>query len=56
VTDFKRIAQWNGGRLELSLGMAELREGDRDAVAVVVQEGSLGRVLAVATHELKLLP
>jgi hypothetical protein len=54
VADFRRIGEWTGGRLELSLGLADLREGGRDGVAVFVQESSLGRVLAAAAHDLRL--
>ncbi|MSO64563.1 MAG: DUF1223 domain-containing protein [Alphaproteobacteria bacterium] len=52
VADRRRIGEWNGGSLDLSLSLTELREGDRDGVAVVVREGNLGRVLAVATYDL----
>ena len=53
VADFRRIGEWTGGRLELTLGLSDLREGGRDGVAVFVQESSLGRVLAVATHDIR---
>ena len=48
VRDIERIGWWKGEVLELSLQLADLREGGRDGCAVIVQKGSHGQVLGAA--------
>ena len=48
VRDIERIGWWKGEALELTLQLADLREGGRDGCAIIVQNGSHGQVLGAA--------
>jgi hypothetical protein len=49
VRDVKAIGMWKGQTVSLDLPRADLGVAPHDAVAVVVQEGSYGRVIGAAS-------
>ncbi len=48
VRDIERIGWWKGEALELSLSLDDLRAGGRDGCAIIVQQGSHGRIIGAA--------
>ena len=48
VRDITRIGTWEGEAVEIALSVAELREGGRDACAVLLQEEGQGAILGAA--------
>ena len=48
VRGIERIGWWKGEALELSLELADLRDGGRDGCAIVVQQGSHGQIFGAA--------
>ena len=48
VRAIERIGWWKGEALELSLQLADLRDGGRDGCAIIVQQGSHGQIFGAA--------
>jgi hypothetical protein len=48
VRGIERIGWWKGEALELSLQLADLRDGGRDGCAIIVQQGSHGQIFGAA--------
>lgn len=48
VRDITRIGTWEGEAVEIALAIAALREGGRDACAVLLQEKGQGAILGAA--------